>query len=211
MTRGKPTLENVGWRFLYLLKDVIHFSAASTVANLDTKKRNMNICAKKQKGQNIQNEPVSALAIPDMPRECPHTADLTKRRSHRQQLVFREMRWQPIDIDIGCSALRVLVGCRLVLLLLTGLSEFVFESWTAVRVCIEEEGSAGLGVWLSVKIDFREWDGLLSGRCGKWWGCYRRYGRLFLLRRRLDRCGEGKSLGRSRIWLGRKRGYMRLY
>ena len=165
--RGGLTLEKVGWRFLYLLSDVIHFSAASTVANLEFRKRKSDYMRKVNKYKNLQHESIPAFAISHMPSKCPHTTHLAKWRSHRQQLVLREMRRQPININIGGPSLRIhseiRIGARCIQLSLLPAGNSILNGRHTIRrtlrIGVEEEGSAGLGMGLSVEIDLREWDG----------------------------------------------------
>lgn len=150
----------------------MHFSAASTVANLirkETEKKD-DCMRKKKHRKNIQHETIPALAITHMPRERSHATYLAKRRSHRQQLVLWEMRGQSVNIHIRGPSLRIHsdtgTGARGVL----SASIRVLEGRKRIRV--EEEGSAGLRMGLSVEIDLGEWDGWLSGRSGERRGSY---------------------------------------
>ena len=97
-----------------------------------------------------------------MPRERPHAADLTKRRGHRQQLILGEMWGQPINVHVRGFPLSIHadVGARRVWiqLIFPGPGDCVLKGWT-MRVWVEEEGSAGLGVGLSITVDVGEGDG----------------------------------------------------
>lgn len=82
----------------------MHRSAASTPSNLryhahqpPGKRRK----EERKKEKDAQDEPVPALALPDVPREAAHAAHAPEGRGERLELVFGEVRGEAVDVDVG--------------------------------------------------------------------------------------------------------------
>ena len=85
----------------------MHFSAASTVSNLESGSVSVkggwkvNICA--------QNEAITALFLPNMTCKAPDTLDFAEGNGELEELVLGEVGRKAVDVDVG-SLVRVVVS-----------------------------------------------------------------------------------------------------